>query len=115
VHAQRLDENAERIAIVASDGATQELIAFAKNRLNKIYNPRKLCKRPPATELNAEGHIHSNQGGRAVDDGAWRCYWNCDRSVRPGLLALAESNSTTGVAENSQACGLLELYLSLVV
>merc|ERR1712117_412830 len=40
-------------------------LAFAKNRLNKFYNP-KLYKPPPATELSAEDRIYSNQGGELV-------------------------------------------------
>merc|ERR1719323_2367944 len=60
--AQRKDENAECKALIASDGAAQELLAFAKNRLNKFYNP-KLYKPPPAAELSAEDRIYSNQGG----------------------------------------------------
>merc|ERR1719336_1023972 len=60
--AQRKDENAECKALIASNGAAQELLAFAKNRLNKFYNP-KLYKPPPATELSAEDRIYSNQGG----------------------------------------------------
>merc|ERR1719461_958155 len=60
--AQRKDENAECKALIASDGAAQELLAFAKNRLNKFYNP-KLYKPPPAVELSAEDRIYSNQGG----------------------------------------------------
>merc|ERR1719251_406163 len=60
--AQRKDENAEFKALVASDGAAQELLAFAKNRLNQFYNP-KLYKPPPKTELSAEDRTFSNQGG----------------------------------------------------
>merc|ERR1719210_2390176 len=63
--AQRKDENAEYKALIASDGAAQELLAFAKNRLNKFYNP-KLYKPPPAVELSAEDRIYSNQGGELV-------------------------------------------------
>merc|ERR1719464_2076389 len=63
--AQRKAENAECKALIASDGAAQELLAFAKNRLNKFYNP-KLYKPPPATELSAEDRIYSNQGGELV-------------------------------------------------
>merc|ERR1712117_943474 len=40
-------------------------LAFAKNRLNKLYNP-KLYKPPPQTELSAEDRIYSNQGGELV-------------------------------------------------
>jgi len=63
--AQRKDENAEFKALVASDTAAQEVLAFAKNRLNKFYNP-KLYKAPPQAELSAEDRIYSNQGGEIV-------------------------------------------------
>jgi len=60
--AQRKDENAEYKALIASDTAAQELLALAKNRLNKFYNP-KLYKPPPQTELSAEDRTYSNLGG----------------------------------------------------
>merc|ERR1712127_633874 len=44
--AERKNENADFKALMASDGAAKEVLAFAKNRLNKFYNP-KLYK-PPA-------------------------------------------------------------------
>merc|ERR1719479_450829 len=63
--AQRKEENAEFKALVASDTAAEEVLAFAKNRLNKFYNP-KLYKAPPPAELSAEDRIYSNQGGELV-------------------------------------------------
>jgi len=60
--AQRKDENAEYKALIASDGAAQELLAFAKNRLNQFYNP-KLYKPPPKVELSSEDSIYSSMGG----------------------------------------------------
>jgi len=63
--AQRKSENAEYKALVAADTAAQEVLAFAKNRLNKFYNP-KLYKPPPQTELSAGDRIYSNQGGELV-------------------------------------------------
>merc|ERR1711920_561318 len=60
--AQRKDENAEYKALMASDTAAKEVLAFAKNRLNKFYNP-KLYKAPPKKELSAEDRIYANQGG----------------------------------------------------
>jgi hypothetical protein len=39
-----------------------DLIAFAKNRLNKFYNP-KLYKPPPPRELTEEERVYSNFGG----------------------------------------------------
>jgi len=62
---QRQDENAEFKALMASDGAAKEVLAFAKNRLNKFYNP-KLYKSPPKVELSAEDRIYANQGGEVT-------------------------------------------------
>merc|ERR1719468_314155 len=59
--AQRKDENAEFKALVASDTAAREVLAFAKNRLNKFYNP-KLHKAAPEAELSREDQIYSNMG-----------------------------------------------------
>jgi len=44
---QRKEENTEYTALMASDAAAKEILGFAKNRLNKFYNP-KLYKAPPA-------------------------------------------------------------------
>merc|ERR1719229_50552 len=51
--AQRKEENAEYKALMASNTAATEVLAFAKNRLNQFYNP-KLYKAPPKVELSAE-------------------------------------------------------------
>jgi len=37
---QRKQENAEYKELMSSDGQAKELLAFAKNRLNKFYNPK---------------------------------------------------------------------------
>jgi len=58
---QRQQENAEYKALVASDTAAKEVLVWAKNRLNKFYNP-KLYKPAPKVELSAEDRIYSNQG-----------------------------------------------------
>merc|ERR1719343_1900147 len=60
--AQRKDENAEYKALMASNTAAKEVLNFAKNRLNKFYNP-KLYKAPPKAELSSEDRIYSNMGG----------------------------------------------------
>eukprot|EP00747_Dinoflagellata_sp_TGD_P143890 gnl/TRDRNA2_/TRDRNA2_176441_c12_seq21.p1 gnl/TRDRNA2_/TRDRNA2_176441_c12~~gnl/TRDRNA2_/TRDRNA2_176441_c12_seq21.p1 ORF type:complete len:691 (+),score=253.38 gnl/TRDRNA2_/TRDRNA2_176441_c12_seq21:54-2126(+) len=44
---QRKEESEDFQSLMASDSAAQELLEFAKNRLNKFYNP-KLYKPPPA-------------------------------------------------------------------
>merc|ERR1719498_1674027 len=43
---QRKEENEDFQELIASDSAAKEILAFAKNRLNKFYNP-KLYKAPP--------------------------------------------------------------------
>merc|ERR1712194_114164 len=58
---QRGEENSEYKALVAGDTAAKQVLAWAKNRLNKFYNP-KLYKAPPKKELSAEDRISSNQG-----------------------------------------------------
>merc|ERR1712117_251790 len=50
---QRKEENEDFKSLMASDTAAKELMKFAKNRLNKFYNP-KLYKAPPKTELSRE-------------------------------------------------------------
>jgi len=56
---QRKEENEDYTALMASDAAAKELIEFAKNRLNKFYNP-KLYK-PPAEGALAQVRVHSSE------------------------------------------------------
>jgi len=51
---QRKEENEDYTALMAADAAAKELIGFAKNRLNKFYNP-KLYK-PPAALVSIGAH-----------------------------------------------------------
>merc|ERR1719262_109352 len=53
---QRQEENAAYKELVAQDTATKELLKFAKNRLNKFYNP-KLYK-APASFVQISEHKH---------------------------------------------------------
>jgi hypothetical protein len=59
---QRKEENEDYTALMASDTAAKDLLALAKNRLNKFYNP-KLYKPAPKRELSAEGRIVVEMGG----------------------------------------------------
>jgi hypothetical protein len=59
---QRQEEHKESSELMASDAAAKELIIFAKNRLNKFYNP-KLYKPPPKRVLSAEDSIVTSFGG----------------------------------------------------
>jgi len=59
---QRKEENEDYTALMASDAAAKELIEFAKNRLNKFYNP-KLYKAPAKKELTDEDRATLAAGG----------------------------------------------------
>merc|ERR1719401_2280506 len=59
---QRKEEHEEYTELMASDSAALELLGFAKNRLNKFYNP-KLFVAPEKVELSAEDRIAVNMGG----------------------------------------------------
>jgi septal ring factor EnvC (AmiA/AmiB activator) len=61
---QRQEEHAEYKSLMASDSAAKELLAFARNRLNKFYN-KALYKAPPKRELSEEDRIAVNMGGTA--------------------------------------------------
>merc|ERR1719291_1249501 len=58
----RKAENEEFKGLMAADTAAKELLAFAKNRLNKFYNP-DLYVAPPKRELSAGDRIYENFGG----------------------------------------------------
>merc|ERR1719401_1807970 len=52
----RKEQNEDYKALMQSDAAAKELLGFAKNRLNKFYNP-KLYNPPAKTELSSAGAI----------------------------------------------------------
>merc|ERR1719231_1979792 len=59
---QRKEENEDFTELMASDSAAKEILQFAKNRLNKFYNP-KLYKPPPKRELSEEDRATLAAGG----------------------------------------------------
>jgi len=59
---QRKEENSEYTELMASNAAAKELLGFAKNRLNKFYNP-KLYKAPAKKELSDEDRATLAAGG----------------------------------------------------
>jgi septal ring factor EnvC (AmiA/AmiB activator) len=59
---QRKEENEEYNELMANDAAAKEILGFAKNRLNKFYNP-KLYKAPPKRKLSEEDQITVSMGG----------------------------------------------------
>jgi len=58
----RKKEHDDYVETLAANTAAKDLLAFAKNRLNKFYNP-KLYKAPPKRELSEEERITVNMGG----------------------------------------------------
>merc|ERR1719408_1052178 len=59
---QRKEEHEDFVENTAANNAAIELIGFAKNRMQKFYNP-KLYKPPPKRELTEEERITMNMGG----------------------------------------------------
>jgi len=58
----RKEENSDFITALAQHTSAHELLSFAKNRMNKFYNP-KLYKPPAKRELNEEERLTVNFGG----------------------------------------------------
>jgi len=58
----RKEENSDFKTLFANDAAAKEILEFAKNRLNKFYNPSQY-KPPPKRELSEEERITLNNGG----------------------------------------------------
>lgn len=59
---QRKEENAEFKDLMASNTAAKQLLNFAKNRLNKFYNP-KMYRPPAKRELSEDDRVYENMGG----------------------------------------------------
>merc|ERR1719503_456994 len=58
----RKEENEDYTTTMASNTAAKDLINFAKNRMQKFYNP-SLYKAPPKRQLSEEERITLNMGG----------------------------------------------------
>jgi hypothetical protein len=67
---QRKDEHSEYTATAASNQAAMELIAMAKNRMNKFYQP-SLYKAPPTTTLEDSpyGFLQISMHAKRADPG----------------------------------------------
>jgi len=59
---QRKEDNADYKELMKGNGMAKEVLGWAKNRLNKFYNP-KLYKPPAKRELSSEDRIVENMGG----------------------------------------------------
>merc|ERR1719247_3204116 len=60
--ATRKKEHDDYVETLAANSAAKDLLGFAKNRLNKFYNP-KMYKKAPQRELTEEEQITVNNGG----------------------------------------------------
>jgi septal ring factor EnvC (AmiA/AmiB activator) len=58
----RKEENEDYVVELAANNAAAEILGFAKNRLNKFYNP-KMYKAAPKRELTEEERVTLNMGG----------------------------------------------------
>merc|ERR1719182_639076 len=58
----RKEEHDDFTATSAANAATVDILKFAKNRLNKFYNPSQY-KAPPKRELSEDEQITLNMGG----------------------------------------------------
>jgi len=58
----RKEEHEDYVNALAANKAARDLILFAKNRMQKFYNP-KMYKAPPKRELSEEERITVNMGG----------------------------------------------------
>merc|ERR1719265_2520176 len=59
---QRKEESSDYTNLMASNSAATEILGFAKNRLNKFYNP-KLYKEPAASFVQFVSHKHRADPG----------------------------------------------------
>merc|ERR1719478_2008162 len=59
---QRKEEHEDYEALMAADAAAQDILGFAKNRLNKFYNP-KLYKAPPKRQITEAERLELAAGG----------------------------------------------------
>jgi len=60
--AQRKTDHDDFVELVRSNSAAKELLGYAKNRLNKFYQPSLHVTSPPPT-LSVEDRIYTNIGG----------------------------------------------------
>jgi len=68
---QRQEESADYQELMASDAAAKELLEFAKNRLNKFYNP-KLYKPPEEAAAFMQINLHVSQEPAPEAPGAYK-------------------------------------------
>jgi len=90
----RKEEHEEFVETLAANNAAIELIGFAKNRMQKFYNP-KLYKPPPKRELSEEERITMNMGGTLAPT-------NAPGGIAGTGIGLAEISAHSG-ADDTEA------------
>jgi len=88
--AQRKEENEDFTELMASDTAAKEILGFAKNRLNKFYNP-KLYKAPPKRTLSEDEQLTVSMGGTLAPTAA-------PGGIAGTGIAMAQIKAHNGVA-----------------
>merc|ERR1719235_2507284 len=88
---QRKEENEDFTELMASDSAAKEILGFAKNRLNKFYNP-KLYKAPPKRQLSEDEQLTLSMGGTLAPTAA------PGGIAGTGIAVMAQIKALNGVA-----------------
>jgi septal ring factor EnvC (AmiA/AmiB activator) len=102
---QRKAEHQEYTQVMSDDAAAKEVLGFAKNRLNKFYNP-KLYVPPPKKQLSAEDHIMAGMGGSSF----FQEQMKKDDAPPPAPPASIEAYKKKG----SQSTGVIEMIDLLI-
>jgi len=120
---QRKEQNEEFKELMASDSAAKDVLAFAKNRLNKFYNP-KLYVAPPKRELSEEDKITTAFGGTAaptpapggiagtgIEFAQIRAHAQADGQVAPPPPPEAVPAYKTKTEENNGVIAMMDLLI----
>merc|ERR1719310_584706 len=91
---QRKEENQEFTQLMSSDSAAKELLAFAKNRLQKFYNP-SLYKAPPKAKAAAFLQIadahHSGRQAPGSAPATWKGGYKKQGEDSNGVLGMIDT------------------------
>lgn len=99
--AQRKAENEEYTELMASDAAAKEVLLFARNRLQKFYNP-SLYVPPPKAEISEQDRIVAGLGGGTtafIQLGSGVSVRDAPPPPPETVSAYKKSKSSTGVIE----------------
>jgi septal ring factor EnvC (AmiA/AmiB activator) len=103
---QRKEEHAEYVDLMAQDSAAKEVLGFAKNRLNKFYNP-KLYKPPPQPEMTDMDRATVAAGGTLTTTPAGGI-------AGTGIEALAQVGASQPGAMGQESNGVIQMIDILI-